>query len=179
MLWILGLGLAAGAALFLAWRLVPAESRQGAVPRAAPAAPAPRTQPADLRAVEAHEPEASTTAPAPDGRVRAQAAPEVVREADGIEEGGLARAARPLPDFSAKYGGQPRTSKALALRGLEEAIRAGQQGLSAAERSELEARLANTALPQPPIPKLAELMALIDEREWLVQALAGPESVDG
>ncbi len=178
--WILGLGLAACAALFFAWRLLPAEPRQGAAPHARPVAPAaPRGTATDLRGVEAHVSGPGQAGPGEsDGRLSAQAPDEPLVQPAGLEEGGQAQAGRPLPDFSAKYQGLTRESKALALRGLEEAIRARSKELSESERSELESRLANEPVSQAPAPKVAELLATIDERQWLLQALASPAVVD-
>ena len=175
LLWILGLGLLGCGALWLAWRLVPTEAREGARPEqrpeAVPARDAARPgalveQGATTRA--AREPLAEPDAPPP-----AELPPP-----DGLEEGGAARAARPLPDFAPKYEGQTRALLRVARYELEETIRAARAELDAAQVEDLGLRLVNRPRPRPPSEEVAALLALIDERDWLVQRLALPAAED-
>jgi hypothetical protein len=172
LLWILGIALLGGAALLFAWRLVPTEVREVAQPAAGepgtvstpvaplrapvePSAVDPRSEP------EALEPASSAPPPPP---------PPV----KGLEEGGLAQAARPLPDFSAKYASRLRSDWWLAAGELEKSIAAGRKQLTLEESADLEARLANAAREAEPSAKVAALLAQIDELAWLRQQLAQP-----
>jgi len=92
----------------------------------------------------------------------------------GLEEGGAAQVARPLPDFSAKYASRLRSDLWLAAGELEKSIDAGRKQLSKAESADLDARLTNAPRPAEPTAKVAALLAQIDELAWLRQQLAQP-----
>jgi hypothetical protein len=169
--WILGLAVIGAAALFYAWRLVPPQIRAGAQPT--------QTQPASTPAPA--EPsralvEPVASAPRSEAELPAEVAPELPPppQPDGLEEGGLTQAARPLPDFSAKYATALRSDKYLASKDLELAVEAARKALSKDERADLDARLANEPRAAPPTPGVAALLAQIDELEWLRQQLALP-----
>jgi hypothetical protein len=169
LIWILGIALLGGAALFLAWRLVPPATREGVQPRmteSAPMAPAP----AELRAPMG--PAAATTRAEPVQIVEVPAAPPP--SPAGLEEGGASQAARPLPDFSAKYASRLRSDLWLSAGELEKSVAAGRKQLTLAESADLAARLTNAPRPAEPTAKVAALLAQIDELAWLRQQLAQP-----
>jgi len=171
LLWIVGLAVIGGAALLYAWRLMPQEMRAGARPAQAEPTSAPvASQPA--RALV----EPSASAP----RSEAELPPEVAPDRPpppkpaGLEEGGLSQAARPLPDFSAKYATALRSDKYLASKDLELAVDEARKVLTKEERDDLDARLANEPRAAAPSERVAALLAQIDELEWLRQQLALP-----
>jgi hypothetical protein len=173
LLWITAIALAGLGLLFLAWRLLPPEARATAQPSIEAQA---EPQPLD-------RPPLATPSPSPEAPARSAPAqppepeaPPVVEAppADGLEEGGLAQAARPLPDFSAKYAGTLRSDLLLAARSLEEKIQAERATLPPADLAELDARLANQPREGELTPGLAYLLALHDELAWLRQQLALP-----
>lgn len=171
LLWILGLALLGAAGLVYAWRLVPREIRSGALPAAGSPATAPAaTDPARQRV----EPVTGASRGEPSIPLVVVPDPPPPPNPDGLEEGGLSQAARPLPDFSAKYRAALRSDKYLASKDLELAIEAARKALSDAERADLAARLANESREAAPSAGVAGLLAQMDELEWLRQQLALP-----
>jgi hypothetical protein len=135
----------------------------------APAAPV-TSSPAEVRTPV--EPAAAAPRGEPIQIVEAPPAPPP--SPAGLEEGGAAQAARPLPDFSAKYSSRLRSGWWLAAGELEKSIAAGRKQLTLAESADLEARLTNAPRPAEPTAKVAALLAQIDELAWLRQQLAQP-----
>jgi hypothetical protein len=169
LIWILLIALLGGAALILAWRLVSPVTREGAQPRAAEPASVV-SAPAELRAPV--ESEGATPRTEPVQIAEAPAAPPP--SPAGLEEGGAAQAARPLPDYSAKYASRLRSDWWLAAGELEKSIDAGRKQLTLAESSDLQVRLTNAPRSTEPTAKVAALLAQIDELAWLRQQLAQP-----
>jgi hypothetical protein len=176
LLWIAAIALLGCGALFLAWRLLPPEAREGALPEATGDSPPAASEPGHglqpVQPVAANQ-RSITGDPAP------SAAPAVEAPvAGGIEDGGLAQAARPLPDFSARYPGALRPDLLIAAGTLERGIADQRKQLTRAEAADLDARLANQPRAGEPTPRVAALLAQIDELAWLRQRLASSPADD-
>jgi hypothetical protein len=167
LLWIVGIALLGFGALFGAWRLLPTEARDRSVAATARPADAPDEDATSLAPVEPQD-MALRAAPQDDPPRRSSPPPP---DPDGFEDGGATQAARPLPDFSAKYEGALRSDLLLAARELEAAIEQARKALTPAETADLDGRLRNQPVDPEPTPRVAALLAQIDEQSWLVGRL--------
>jgi hypothetical protein len=146
------------AGLGYAWHVL------GKLPPPAPAVSATAPEPPDagprptreLERVELRDEPAAT----PEDPARSRAP-------DGLEEGGGLPIVR---DYAAIYADRTPDERRAAAERLLREIEAARAALGPAERAELAGRRGNAVTT----PGVARLLALLEERAWLVAQLAGP-----